>query len=230
MPQPLERIGRPASPGIAVGPLAPFSSVVRPIAAATTDAAAARARLTQALAAAAQELARLLAAAEPDGQAILEFQIAMLEDGDLQRCSTRADRGRRIGGGGLERGARRGDRRLCRCRRRLFPRPGGRSRRSARPRAAAPRRRGGRGAAGRLDPDRRRPRTEPVPGDRLEPGWRRHPGARQPAQPCRHSGAGARHPDGRRPGQLSANGHADAIVDGETAASCCRRTCRRVAR
>ena len=81
MPQPLERIGRPASPGIAVGPLAPFSSVVRPIAATTTDAAAARARLTQALAAAAQELARLLAAAEPDGQAILEFQIAMLEDG-----------------------------------------------------------------------------------------------------------------------------------------------------
>ena len=66
MPQPLERIGRPASPGIAVGPLAPFSSVVRPIAATTTDAAAARARLTQALAAAAQELARLLAAAEPD--------------------------------------------------------------------------------------------------------------------------------------------------------------------
>ena len=178
MPQPLERIGRPASPGIAVGPLAPFSSVVRPIAAATTDAAAARARLTQALAAAARSWQGCSAAAEPDGQAILEFQIAMLEDGTFSDAALALIEGGASAAAGWSAAldgeiagfadagddyfrARAGD--LADLRDRVLRRLAGEAD------AVLP--------AG-LDPDWRRPRTEPVPGDRLEPGWRRHPGRR----------------------------------------------------
>src|SRR4030095_8318078 len=87
MPPPLERIGRPASPGIAVGALVPFSSMVRAVETIAADSAEELDRLTEALDAAAQELAALLEAAEPDGQAILEFQIAMLEDNTLTEAA-----------------------------------------------------------------------------------------------------------------------------------------------
>jgi phosphoenolpyruvate-protein phosphotransferase (PTS system enzyme I) len=87
MPQPLERIGRPASPGIAVGPLVAFTSLVRAVEATAADSAEEQDRLAAAIDAAAQELAALLEAAEPDGQAILEFQIAMLEDSTLTEAA-----------------------------------------------------------------------------------------------------------------------------------------------
>jgi len=87
MPPPLERIGRPASPGIAVGPLVPFSSTVKAVAATVSDAATEFDRLGEAVDAAKEELAALLARAEPDGQAILEFQIAMLEDNTLTEAA-----------------------------------------------------------------------------------------------------------------------------------------------
>ena len=146
------------------------------------------------------ELASLLAAAEPRrAAAILEFQIAMLEDGTFSDPALALIEGG-AGGGRLERGARRADRRLRRCRRRLFPRPGGRSRRSARPRAAsACAGEADAVAAGRRHPDRRRSRAVRF----LAIDWSRGGAVilerGSAAQPCRHPGAGARRADGRRP-------------------------------
>src|SRR5262245_20622863 len=87
MPQPLERIGRPASPGIAAGPLVQFSSTVQAVDTTRRDMAEEWHRLSEALEAATQELTALLGRAESDGQAILEFQIAMLEDSTLTEAA-----------------------------------------------------------------------------------------------------------------------------------------------
>jgi phosphotransferase system enzyme I (PtsI) len=82
MPAPIERHGRPASPGIAAGPLVRLSApaVGR---AATGDAEEERTALEAAVAAAIGQLELLIERSGGPGAAILEFQAAMLADSDL---------------------------------------------------------------------------------------------------------------------------------------------------
>src|SRR5688572_7508978 len=82
MPAPIERHGRPASPGIAAGPLVRLSApAVGRLAAG--DAREERAALEAAAAAAIGQIERLIERSDGPGAAILEFQAAMLADSEL---------------------------------------------------------------------------------------------------------------------------------------------------
>lgn len=83
MPPPVERLGNPASPGIAFGPVVHFTGVAKASSRMQADDGEEQQKLAAAVEAAAAELGALLNNAAPDGQAILEFQIAMLEDTTL---------------------------------------------------------------------------------------------------------------------------------------------------
>lgn len=79
MPATVERFGRAAAPGLAHGPvhrIPDHSEAVR----LAHGPAEERAELEAAIAAASSEIAELIAGADEDGAAILEFQLAMLED------------------------------------------------------------------------------------------------------------------------------------------------------
>lgn len=79
MPGPAELAGRPAAPGIAAGPLFRLDAAVagrRP----TGDPIAERAALAAAVAQSADQVAALMLGADDEGEAILEFQVAMLSD------------------------------------------------------------------------------------------------------------------------------------------------------
>src|SRR5688572_32049501 len=82
MPAPLELSGRPASPGLAAGPLVRLDSAAgsRFL---TGDRLRERAALEAAVASAIAQIERLMAQVEGDSAAILEFQAAMLADDEL---------------------------------------------------------------------------------------------------------------------------------------------------
>lgn len=82
VPEPLELKGRPASPGVAAGPLIRFGSAVGRRAP-TGNAERERAALESAVAAAIRQIEALMAQVEGDSAAILEFQAAMLADDEL---------------------------------------------------------------------------------------------------------------------------------------------------
>ena len=86
MPPTVELRGRPAAPGIAAGPLVVIG---RPVAARqpTGDPARERAALEAAVAASVAAIQRLAASVEDEARDILDFQIAMLEDGALSEAA-----------------------------------------------------------------------------------------------------------------------------------------------
>ena len=88
MPEPLELKGRPASPGVAAGPLIRFGSAVGRRAP-TGNAERERAALESAVASAIRQIEALMAQVEGDSAAILEFQAAMLADDELIAPATR---------------------------------------------------------------------------------------------------------------------------------------------
>jgi phosphotransferase system enzyme I (PtsI) len=82
MPRPVELRGRPASPGIAAGPLFRIDRQVAS-AAQLNKPDDERARLSAAVASAIEQITGLMAATDKQGAEILEFQAAMLSDDDL---------------------------------------------------------------------------------------------------------------------------------------------------
>ena len=82
MPQTVERRGRPASPGLAAGPLV-LIETPRQVRRNTGDPASERTALTAAVAGAVEAIRRLAEASGGDAADILEFQVAMLEDDAL---------------------------------------------------------------------------------------------------------------------------------------------------
>ena len=82
MPTPIELRGRPASPGIAAGPLVRLNSAVGSRIP-TGDRSGERAALEAAVASAVAQIERLMAQVEGDSAAILEFQAALLADTEL---------------------------------------------------------------------------------------------------------------------------------------------------
>jgi len=102
--------GRSAAPGIALGPLvrlAPVEHGVRQY----RSAAEGRQALLDALAASQEDLSALAhQAGDDEAEAILAFQIALLEDDSLNRTGVGADRRRRWRQPGVERGDRSGNR------------------------------------------------------------------------------------------------------------------------
>src|SRR5687768_10618231 len=82
MPAPLELRGRPASPGLAAGPLVRLDSAAGSRIP-TGDPSRERAALEAAVASAIAQIERLMAQVEGDSAAILEFQAAMLGDDEL---------------------------------------------------------------------------------------------------------------------------------------------------
>jgi phosphotransferase system enzyme I (PtsI) len=83
MPQPVERVGRPASPGIFAGPIIQLVRPDVPEDAADCDALAECELLEQAADAATAELGALRDNAPEDAKGIIEFQLAMLDDPNL---------------------------------------------------------------------------------------------------------------------------------------------------
>src|SRR5262245_810485 len=83
MPQPVERMGRPASPGIFAGPIVQLRRPDLPDDAANCDALAEEDVLRDAIERAAAELKALHDGAPEDAKGIVEFQLAMLEDPTL---------------------------------------------------------------------------------------------------------------------------------------------------
>jgi phosphotransferase system enzyme I (PtsI) len=82
MPVPVELKGRPASPGIAAGPLVRLDEdIARRLP--TGDTVRESAALREAVAAAVKQIERLMAASDGESSAILEFQAAMLSDDEL---------------------------------------------------------------------------------------------------------------------------------------------------
>ena len=129
-------------------------------------------------------------------RAILAFQIAMLEDDDLDRAGARADRGRRRPPmPAWSAGARPEIADYEAADDDYFRAPRRRSERSARPRAAriSPAKPISVVPAG-VDPHRRRPAAEPLPGDRLERGRRScsRRAARPAMSPCSRARAAFR--------------------------------------
>ncbi len=82
MPEAVERIGRPASPGLAAGPVILLDAPAR-ARSPSGDAARERRDLEKAVAAAVSALDALAKKVDAEAAAILEFQIAMLEDAAL---------------------------------------------------------------------------------------------------------------------------------------------------
>ena len=82
MPTPIELRGRPASPGLAAGPLVRLTGAVGGRLA-TGDPARERIALEAAVAAAIAQIERLMSKSEVESAAILEFQAAMLADAEL---------------------------------------------------------------------------------------------------------------------------------------------------
>ena len=89
MPAPIELKGRPASPGLAAGPLVRLRAAVAGRAS-TGDAAKEGLALQAAIAAAVEQIERLIAAGDEESAAILEFQAAMLADDELTAPALRA--------------------------------------------------------------------------------------------------------------------------------------------
>jgi phosphotransferase system enzyme I (PtsI) len=83
MPQPVERVGRPASPGIFAGPIIQLRGPDVPADGVDCDALAEGAALRDALEVATAELRTLHDSAPADAKGIVEFQLAMLEDPTL---------------------------------------------------------------------------------------------------------------------------------------------------
>jgi phosphotransferase system enzyme I (PtsI) len=82
VPEPLELRGRPASPGLAAGPLIRLDAA--PVApSAAGDVIEEEARLAEAIAAAVTQIESLMQAGDEESAAILEFQSAMLADPEL---------------------------------------------------------------------------------------------------------------------------------------------------
>ena len=82
MPAMLERFGRAAAPGLARGPAHPIADRIGAVRRAGSEAEE-REALAEAIAAASAEIAALIARADEEGAAMLEFQVAMLEDDAL---------------------------------------------------------------------------------------------------------------------------------------------------
>jgi phosphoenolpyruvate-protein phosphotransferase (PTS system enzyme I) len=83
MPQPVERVGRPASPGIFAGPIVELRGPDMPADGADCDALTEADALRDALEVATAELRALHDSAPADAKGIVEFQLAMLEDPTL---------------------------------------------------------------------------------------------------------------------------------------------------
>ncbi len=83
MPQPVERVGRPASPGIFAGPIVQLRRPEVPAEGVDCDALAEGDALRDALEIATVELRALYDSAPDDAKGIVEFQLAMLEDTSL---------------------------------------------------------------------------------------------------------------------------------------------------
>jgi phosphotransferase system enzyme I (PtsI) len=82
MPAPVELTGRPASPGMAVGPLFRLDAEIArrlPTGDVTCEGASLRSAVTMSIG----QIERLMAKADPQSGAILEFQTAMLADDEL---------------------------------------------------------------------------------------------------------------------------------------------------
>lgn len=82
MPQPVELTGRPASPGLAEGEIV-FIGEADPVDIDVGDPAAERSRLRAAIVTACEQITALMGAVDEQAEAILEFQVAMLEDEEL---------------------------------------------------------------------------------------------------------------------------------------------------
>ena len=197
MPEPLRLKGIAASSGYAEGPLFPLHGQEPEYLARGSPHAEAEA-LRAALAKATARIGTLMTTASEESAAILEFQLAMLDDEALTEPAFAGDRRRRLGRRCLGRCHRRRDRRLRGFGRRLFPRP--RRRSQGHPRTGAARAVGRRRRsepAGRHTV-RRRYHADPLPRDGLEPRRRHRADGRQHGQPCRHARPLARRADGGR--------------------------------
>ena len=197
MPEPLRLKGIAASGGYAEGPLFPLHREDAAYLARGTPQAEAEA-LRAALAHATARIGTLMATAAEESAAILEFQLAMLDDKALTEPAFAAIAARRRGQRRLGRSDRCRDRRLRGFGRRLFP--GARCRSQGYPRAGAARadrwRRRSEPAGRHIV--RRRHRADPLPRDRLEPRRRHRAHRRQHGEPCRHACPLARRADGGR--------------------------------
>ena len=83
MPQPVERMGRPASPGVFAGPIVQLRRPDLPDDEANCDALAEEDALRDAIERATTELKSLHDSAPDEAKGIVEFQLAMLDDPSL---------------------------------------------------------------------------------------------------------------------------------------------------